>query len=138
MPGEVASIKYCLREPFEIAVDSVYRTLENRGLRVVGHLNVSRRVEKALGIALPPCRILFILPNPTRQSTPGVPPWAAIFLPLHVVISGNGSATHIEVQNRVNPGVEADGLALAAPVLETQARISEAIEAIAMRPSLVV
>lgn len=138
MPGEVGSVKYSLREPFELAVESVSRSLRDRGLRVVGHLDVAKRVERALEIALAPCRIVFVLPNPSRLTTTCVHPWAAIFLPFHLVISGNGSYTNIEVQNRVHAGTEADELALFAPVMETQAQISEAIEAIAMRPSLVI
>jgi uncharacterized protein (DUF302 family) len=138
MPGDVGSIRYSLREPFERAVESVYRSLANRGLRMAGQLDVSRRVERSLGIVLPPCRIVFVLPDPSVPSTASIHPWAAIFLPLHIVISGNGVQTEILVQNRVHPGPDADAPALVAPVQETQAQISEAIEAIAMRPSLVV
>ena len=135
MPGDVGSIKYSLREPFERAVASVCRSLANCGLRVVGQLDVSRRVERSLGIVLPPCRIVFVLPDPSVLSTAKIHPWAAIFLPLHIVISGNGAHTEIQVQNRVHSGSEAAAPTLVAPVNETQARISEAIETIAMRSS---
>src|SRR5664279_2116490 len=94
MPGETGSIKYSLREPFERAVESVCRSLESRGLRVAGQLDVSRRVERRLGIALPPCRIVFVLPG-RLLSKESIHPWAAIFLPIHVVISGHGS--HAEI-----------------------------------------
>ena len=138
MPGETGSIKYSLREPFERAVESVCRSLENRGLRVAGQLDVSRRVERSLGIVLSPCRIVFVLPDSSVLSKGSIHPWAAIFLPLHVVISGDGAKTEIQVQNRVHACSEAAAAALVLPILETQAQISEAIEAIAMRPSLVV
>ena len=68
MPDDTGSIKYSLREPFERAVESVCRSLRSRGLEVAGQLDVSRRVERALGIVLPPCRIVFVLPNPSRSS----------------------------------------------------------------------
>ncbi len=138
MPGDVGSIRYSLREPFGRAFESVCRSLANRGLRVAGQLDVSRRVERSLGIVLPPCRIIFVLPDPSVLSAAGIHPWAAIFLPLHIVISGNDIQTEIQVQNRVHPGPTADAPALVGPVMETQAKIWEAIEAIAMRPSLVV
>lgn len=138
MTGDVGSIGYLLREPFDRAVESVCKSLVNRGLRVAGQLNVSRRVELSLGIVLEPCKIVFVLPDPSVLGAPDIHPSAAIFLPLHIVISGNGAHTEIQVQNRLRPGAEAGLPALVAPVMETQAQISEAIEAIAMRPSLVV
>jgi hypothetical protein len=86
---------------------------------------------------MPPCRIVFVLPNPSTPTTISIHPWAAIFLPLHVVISGNDGQTDIQVQNRVQAG-HAAAPALFGPVMETQAQISEAIDSIAMRPSMVV
>ncbi len=137
MPGDMGSIRYSLREPFERAVESVYKSLARRGVRVAGQLDVSRRVERSLGIDLPPCRIVFVLPDPTALSAAGIHPWAAIFLPLHIVISGTDAHTEIQVQNRVHAGPSSEVPALAGPIMETQAKIWEAIEAIAMRPSLV-
>ena len=135
MPG-TGSIKYSLREPFERAVESVCHSLKSYGLQVAGQLDVSRRVERALGIVLPPCRIVFVLPNPSRSNTCGIHPWAAIFLPLHVVISGTDAQTEILVQNRVHADPQAR--ALFGPVMETQTQICEAIDAIATRPSMLV
>ena len=138
MPGDMGSIKYSLREPFERAVESVCRSLRSRGLQIAGQLDVSSRLERTLGIVLPPCRIVFVLPNPSTSSTINIHPWAAIFLPLHVVISGHDGQTEIQVQNRVHAGHEAAAPALFGPVMETQTQISEAIDAIAMRPSMLV
>ena len=59
MPGNMGSIRFSLREPFERAVESVCRSLSSRGLRVAGQLDVSLRVERSLGIVLPPCRSRF-------------------------------------------------------------------------------
>jgi uncharacterized protein (DUF302 family) len=138
MPGDAATITYSLREPFERAVESVRKALANRGLKVVGQLDVSKRVERAVGIALPPCRIIFVLPEPSALKTANLHRCAAIFLPIHIVISGGHARTEIQVQNRVCSSAGEPVPAFAAPVMETQAQISEVIEAIAMRPSLVV
>jgi len=105
---------------------------------IAGQLDVSSRLQWTLGIALPPCRIVFVLPNPSTPSTINIHPWAAIFLPLHVVISGHDRQTEIQVQNKVQAGHEATAPALFGPVMETQALISEAIDSIAMRPSILV
>ena len=138
MPGNMGSVRFSLPEPFERAVESVCSSLASRGLRVAGQLDVSLRVERSLGIVLAPCKIVFVLPHPSVLSAANIHPWAAVFLPLHVVISGCGTQTEIQVQSRVHTAPEADAAALVAPVVETQAQIWQAVEAIAMRPSLVV
>lgn len=137
MPGDVGSLKYLLRQPFERAVETVCRSLADHGLRVAGQLDISRRVERALGIALPPCKVLFVLPNRSALSTDAMPLWAGILLPLHIVISGHEGQTEIQTQNRVQAGSEAAEKGCFGPLAEIQTQISEAIEAIAMRPSLV-
>jgi uncharacterized protein (DUF302 family) len=136
MPSGTGSIKYSRREPFDRAVETVCRSLRSRGLHVAGQLDVSRRVERALGIVLPPCKIVFVLPNPSKSSAGSMHPWAAIFLPLHVVISGTDGQTEIQVQNRVHARHEPASPELFGPVMETQTQVCEAIDAIATRPSV--
>lgn len=138
MPGEVGSISYSLREPFKRAVESVCRSLISGGLRVAGQLDVSKRVERSLGIVMPPCRVVFVLPNPSTLSTDSMHPCAAVFLPLHVVISGNDCRSEIQIQSRIQTGRDVATPALYGPVLEAHAQISEAIEAIAMRPTMLI
>ena len=137
MPGDAGSIEYSLREPFERAVDIVCISLASRGLRVAGQLDVSLRIERALGIVPIPCRIVFVLPSAATLSTDNSNPQAALFLPLHVVFSSKEAQTEIWVQNRVQAGPEVASSALFGPVMEAQSKIAEAIEAIAMRPSIV-
>lgn len=137
MPGEMGSIEYSSREPFERAVQAVCISLASRGLRIAGQLDVSKRIERALGIVPSPCRIVFVLPNASTLSAGNIHPWAAMFLPLHIVISGQEAQTGILVQNRIQPGPVSASPPLFGPVMEAQAQIAEAIEAIAMRPSVV-
>lgn len=132
MPGETGNIGYVMREPFVRANESLRRSLASRGLKVVGHLDVARRVEKSLGIVLAPCSVLFVLPAP--PFSPGAHPWTASFLPLHIVLSANGADTQIQVQTKVCGDLA--GAAETAALVEIQARVAEAIGAIAMRPSL--
>ena len=137
MPGDVGSIEYTLREPFERAVETVCKSLASRGLRVAGQMDVSRRISRALGIVPAPCRIVFVLPGSSLLNPDTAYPWAAIFLPLHIVISGNGCWSEIQVQNRVQTSAETVAPAFFGPVMEAQAQVAEALEAIAMRPSIV-
>jgi hypothetical protein len=52
--------------------------------------------------------------------------------------SSNGAQTEIHAQSRVHVGPETIAPVLAAPVMEAQAQISAAMEAITMRPGMVV
>lgn len=134
MTGEPGSTCYYLREPFECAVASLRRSLASRGLRVVGQLDVSRRVQTSLGLGLPPCRLILVMPD--LITTAGMHSWAAVLLPLHIVVSGCGVRTSIHVQNRIPAAHQTDGAELAVPIGQTQQKVSRAIEAIAMRSSI--
>jgi len=137
MPRDVGSIQYSLREPFDRAVELVCRSLESKGLRVAGELDVAKRVERYVGIVLSPCKIVFVLPGESTLTKSSIHPSSTIFLPLHIVISNSGGQTEIEVQNRVQSRPETAEPAVIGPIVELQTQISSAIEAIAMRPSLV-
>jgi len=137
MTGDTGSVRYSLREPFDRAVESVCDCLSSHGLQVAACVDVAKRLERKLGIVLAPCRVLFVLPNPTLLSRDAIHPWAASLIPIHVVISGNDVQAEIQVQNRIRPSDETAS-ALFRPVIETQSRLAEALDTIATRPSLVV
>ena len=136
MPDDAGSLKYILREPFERASKSLHRSLTSRGLRSIGQVDLARRVEQYLGIVLPPCKIVFVLPGPSLFKSASVDPRAALFLPLHIVLSSNETETSIDIQNRVHADPRADGPKLVAPIGKAQAQLSDAIEAVAMRSNL--
>jgi uncharacterized protein (DUF302 family) len=136
MSDRIGSIKYSLREPFEQGVEAVCRSLLMRGLRLAGQMDISIGVRRSLGILLPPCRIVFVLPPPAILSAYSVDHQAAVYFPLHIVISDDNGHTGIQVQNRIRVDSQTDGPTVFDSVLETQAKMSEAIEAIAMRPGI--
>ena len=137
MPGD-GGVSYSMREPYVGAIEAIRRSLASRGLRVVGQLDVTKRVKQSLGIVLAPCSILFVLPLPDALSIASTHPWAASFLPLHIVVSAVGDETRIQVQNKVWLDPDEAEIAIAAALSVIQSRIAEAIGAIARRPSLVV
>lgn len=128
-----AGVRYSLREPFERGLKSIRGALQRRGLRVVGQMDVSRRLERTLGILLPPCKIVFVLPLAPAP----VDPAAATFLPLHVVVSSRGAQTEIQVLHRLDRAPGESMADVVVPVTETQTQICQAIETIAMRRTLV-
>jgi uncharacterized protein (DUF302 family) len=137
MPTDMVSIQYSLAEPFERAVECVCSSLTSRGSRIVGQFDISRRVERGIGMVLSPCRIIFVLPHRATLTTHGMHPWSAMFLPLHVVICDKGTRTEIQAQGRIHHGSIANEPASFGPVVAAQVRIWEAIEAVAMRPSII-
>jgi uncharacterized protein (DUF302 family) len=138
MPGDGGGVSYSMREPYVRAIEAIRRSLASRGLRVVGQLDVARRIERSLGIVLAPCSILFVLPLPDVLSVASTHPRAASFLPLHIVVSAVGNETRIQVQNRVCPDPDEAERAIVTSISVIQSHVSEALGAIAMRPSLVV
>ena len=132
LPG--GAIKFSLQQPFEVSLQLVFACLRSRGMRVAGQLDVSRRLAGALGIALEPCKLIFVLPDPAALTVGTIHPSAALLLPLHVVISNNDSQTEIRIPNAVQetgPG----GTRSYRPVVEAQRQLIEAIETVAVRPS---
>jgi uncharacterized protein (DUF302 family) len=131
------TIKYCLREPLERSVLAICASLRSHGMRVVGELDVSRRLERSLYMTLPPCRIVLVLPQPIALTSQAIHPWAAVFLPLHVVIWGDDGHSKIGIANMLEAGRNGAEAKLKpfGPIVEAQRRLIEAIEAVAVRPS---
>jgi uncharacterized protein (DUF302 family) len=127
------TIKYSSQEPFERAVQAICSSLRGHGIRVAGQLDVSRRFQRSLGITLAPCRVIFVLPALGALSTQAIHPWAAVFLPLHIVISGNDCQSEIRVPNTLQTGRNAGGSTPYGPIVEAQRQLIDAIEAVAVR-----
>jgi uncharacterized protein (DUF302 family) len=116
---------FSIPEPYVDAIRLVRLAIKRRRLRIVSELDVSLRLEKTLGIRLLPCRILYVWPDPALATE--VNPIAAVVLPLHVVVASRGANTEIRLQGR---------FAGRTTVVETQAELIRALEAVAMPVSL--
>ncbi len=130
------TIKYSLHEPFEHCVQSIRASLHNHHMRVVGEVDVSLRLERSLRMILAPCRLVFVLPESAAVTAQSIHPWAAVFLPLHIVIWGNDRQSEIGIANMLQTGRSAGRPTLFGPIVEAQRALIEAIEAIAVRPSV--
>jgi uncharacterized protein (DUF302 family) len=131
-----ATIKFSLQQPFDRSVQLIYASLRGHGMRVAGELDVSRRLEGSLGIVLNPCKLIFVLPDPAALSAETIHPWAAVFLPLHVVISGADCQAEIRISNIVHGGRSSRADSSCGPVVEVQRQLVDAIQAVAVRPSI--
>jgi uncharacterized protein (DUF302 family) len=126
MDSEAGMNVFSIPEPYLDAIRMVRVAIKRRRLRIVSELDVSLRIEKTLGIRLLPCRILYVWPAPALATE--VNPVAAVALPLHVVVASRGAHTEIRLQGR---------FAIKSTVMETQAELIQALEAVAMPVSLV-
>jgi uncharacterized protein (DUF302 family) len=126
MDSEAGMNVFSIPESYVDAIRMVRLAIKRRRLRIVSELDVSLRIEKTLGIRLLPCRILYVWPDPTLARD--VNPVAAVALPLHVVVASRGAQTEIRLQGRI---------ATRSTVMETQAELIQALEAVAMPVSLV-
>ena len=133
MDSEIATTTYSIPEPFRHTLQSVCDVLTARDLRIVGELDLSRRIRRNLRISLAPCVVFYVWPSERFLLSTAVNPSIALLLPLHVVVSGCGARTEIHILTRPR---FADRQ-LMAPVIELQHEMTQAIETIAMRPSLV-
>jgi uncharacterized protein (DUF302 family) len=124
-------VTFCISQPFSDAVRCVTAALSIRGLSVIADLDVARRVRHTLGITLPSCKILYVWPAATRVED--VAAGAAVYLPLHVVLTSRRSETDINVA-AITPDIHE--LARAA-VMRVQSEVLQALEGISMRMSLV-
>lgn len=138
MSNEIAVAQYMVREPFGAVLEAILEALEGSGLRLAARMDMSARIERALGITLPPCSVLFVLPRNVRQVTSGIDASAATFFPMHVVISACAGYTSVQVQGRVNDNSRTVPPDVLGPVIETQRQIVEAIETVATRASILV
>lgn len=135
MWSETGAITFSTPASFADVLHSVRLALNGRGVRVLAESDVASRLKQALGVRLPPCRVLYVWPKePLAQ---GIYPAAAVLLPLHVVVAGRGHRTDICVFSRPEPegrAVEGD---LRSTVQDTLAAVLLSIETISMRPGLV-
>jgi len=117
-------------------VELVRGALRDHGMRVAGEMDVSARLGRALGLSLEPCMVLFVMPWPSALREERIHPWAAAYLPLHVVISGGQRFSEVHIQNIIRPreGVAFPGVYDA--VMDVQRRVSKAVEAVAARASI--
>jgi uncharacterized protein (DUF302 family) len=135
MADENATSTYLIAEPFDRAVNLVRKVLSGANLKIMGELNMSGRLQRALWIRTAPCTVLFAS-APTSPASFAADPQEAALTPLHIVVSAHGSQSEVHVL-RVLPRDNGtlDSRTIAASSL-LQTVIAQAIATIGMRASL--
>lgn len=130
---ESALLTFSIDEPGPRAVRKVREALALHGLQTAAELDVTSRIEKKLGAGLAPCVILFVDDPALLLEGIVFHRGAALEIPQPVVVSGGDRRTEVLV--RSGESLMAGGLPASVqyPVLQLQARITRAIEAVADR-----
>ncbi len=136
MATESATTTYLISEPFDLAIKSLRKVLADADLKLVGELGMSGRIRDRLLISIAPYRLLFVSATQTALQELGADPRVAALTPLHIVVSARGSQTEFHLL-RALPVHDSP---LDRPATEIfrqlQAKISQAVERIAMRATL--
>lgn len=136
MSEEPATSTYLIAEPFDQAVKSLRAALTAAHLRIVEELNISRRIQRELGMHTVPCLVLLMTPAAPDGLDLLTDPCAVALTPLHIVISARGQHTEMHVMRF--PPMESDGLSRPALAAfgRMQMAISQAIQKIGMPTNL--
>jgi uncharacterized protein (DUF302 family) len=131
MSGDAVTTTYSIPEPFELGLPAVREALAGRNFNIIGQLDLSHRIRRSLRISMDPCVVYYVWPRTRLLQNENVP--LALFLPLHIVVSGHGTRTEIHILRRLR----FDNDPAAGSLGALQAEVTKAIESIAMRLSLV-
>lgn len=123
-------------EPFEKALKSIRRALNNGDLRIPMELDMSGRINRELGIALAPCRSLWVDNPILLLEAVALDRLAAVFIPLHLVVSGRGPQTLVHLLSPASVQGSALPAAAKAPINKLQSRILRSLEHISTRQSI--
>ena len=132
MADELEITTYSVPEPYRQAIRSLRKALCNRGFWLAGELDVSWRVEQALGIALAPCIVMIVWPSESLLKS--IRPSDADVFPLHVVIADRNQR-HTDVHVEARSGFVFGQYERLSAV---QDELAKAIGTIAMRPAFIV
>lgn len=131
------SYAYVIPEPYERALKLIREALAREGLEIPIELDVSGRIRKKLGISLAPCRLLCVDSPMSLVEAVAVDPAGAVYLPLHLVVSGRGPQTtlHLPSQGALQRCEAPVGVKV--PVSKLHARLSRVLQRIGGRQALV-
>ena len=91
------TVTFVLEESFEPALKTLRRALAEDQLCIIVELDAAKRIRHALNIVVSPCRILLVENPLFMLEATAIDRSSAVFIPLHLVVSGSGARTLIHV-----------------------------------------
>lgn len=128
---ETTGAFFILTTGFDTALARVRQAIRAAGLSVVAEIDTARRVNRALQLQVPPCRVLLV-DNPLFMlQTATISRGAGVLLPLHVVVSGAGSRTMVHLLNLAYIQQPEMPIGIRAPVVKLRGEVFRALSGIA-------
>ncbi|MBZ5594724.1 MAG: DUF302 domain-containing protein [Acidobacteriia bacterium] len=130
--GETIENRREIAAPFETALKVIRSALFHEDLRISREFDVADIARGQPGMNLAPCRILCVDSPLLLLEAMALDPSAAVFLPLHIVISADGPSTQVYWLNPAS--IQSKRLPAGAmlPLRAVQARIVKAMEKISL------
>ena len=133
MIGEQETATLTIRKPLSEAVKLLRRALAEGGLEIAADLDMAGRIRKALRIDIPPCRVLCVDCPVALLEALALDRSAAVLLPLHLVVTGQGGLTQVYFLNPAAALYSGLPVTARAAVSKLQARVALAVESVSTR-----
>ena len=121
---------YLIDAPFDKALDSVRHALTSVGLSISGELDIAHRIRRQLGLGLGGCRVLLVDSPYLLVEALALDRSAAALLPLHLVVSGRGAATHVQWVNLAHMRQAGLPISAEAPLAKLQSELLRALDTV--------
>jgi uncharacterized protein (DUF302 family) len=131
--SRAATAAFVLDRPFEAALIRIRQAVRAEQLCIAAEIDAAQRVKRALEIYVPQCRVLLI-DNPLfLLEATAIDRASAIFMPLHLVISGSGNRTLAQMLDAEHIRHSDLPIGIRAPVLDLQRQLLRVLGRIAQR-----
>lgn len=129
----VCTATFVIHRPFDSALPRIRRAIREDQLSIAGEIDAAQRVKRALDIYVPPCRILLVDNPGFMLEATAIDRGSAIFIPLHLIVSGAGNRTLLHILNTEHIRQSNLPIGIRAPVLDLQRQILRSLGRIAER-----
>jgi len=133
LAGRAPTLTFVLEESFESALKTLRRAFAEDQLCVAVELDAAKRIRRALNLAVSPCRILLVENPIFMLEATAIDRSSAVFIPLHVVVSGNGANTLIHVLNPDYSQLRDSPVGVRIPLARIQDQVLGALRKVADR-----
>jgi hypothetical protein len=114
--------------PYELALKLTRNAIRNEDLRISREFNISDIAGGLWSSQFGPCRILCVDSPLLLLEAVALDPSAAVFLPLHIVVSADGPKTHVYWLNPANMHTKRLPVGAMLPMRALQTRIIKAMD----------
>ncbi len=128
-----ATAAFMMDNPFEFALTRIRRAIRAGQLCIAAEIDAAQRVDRALQIYVPPCRLLLVDNPLCMLEATAIDRASSLFIPLHLVVSGGGNRTLLTMLNPEHIRQSELPIGIRAPVLDLQRQLIRALSGIANR-----